>query len=158
MQKRLHWQVFWCFCRRTFEMLWWKCKGEGPKQRWERPLPLMFVDVTLSKRLTTTRGDGGRRVWDENLFAGMRRLLLNTTFCVYNTHIYILVNCALHMYTYVWKVCKWWNWIWLCICADMTRGFSSRSSVLVICHYFVSQSFHIAQRFSKNTSFFICFL
>ena len=75
-------------------MLWCNAKMRAAKQRWEPPLPLMFVDVTLSKRLTTTRGDGGRRVWDEKLFAGMRRLLLNTTFCVYNTHIYILVNCA----------------------------------------------------------------
>ena len=69
-------------------------KMRAAKQRWEQPLPLMFVDVTLSKRLTTTRGGGGRRVWDEKLFAGMRRLLLNTIFCVYNTNIYILVNCA----------------------------------------------------------------
>ena len=123
-------------------------KMRAAKQRWEPPLPLMFVDVTLSKRLTTTRGDGGRRVWDEKLFAGMRRLLLNTTFCVYNTHIYILVNCA-HVHICVKSVQMMKLNMIICICAGMTRGFSSRSSVLVSCHHFVLQSCHSAQRFSK---------
>ena len=59
MQKRLHWQVFWCFCRRTFEMLWWKRKDEGRKAKMRAAA---FVDVCRCDSLKEAHDDQ-RRWW-----------------------------------------------------------------------------------------------
>ena len=149
MQKRLHWQVFWCFCRRTFEMLWWKCKDEGRK---ERMRAAAFLDVCRCDSLKEAHDDQ-RRWWSAclrwKLVCGDEETSFeHNLLCVQYKHLHSRQLCT---YAQMCEKCAndETEYDYKCICAGMTRGFSSRSSVLVICHHFVSQSFHTAQRFSK---------